>query len=359
MLTPCIPPGGTIGVIGGGQLGRMLAMAAARLGYRVHIFCPEADCPASHVAQRHHSAPYEDLEALDAFAACIDVATIEFENVPLITVERLSGHIPMRPSPAVLRVAQDRIIEKGFLNEIGIGTAPWHAVEQATDLARALESVGSPSILKTARLGYDGKGQRKIAMAADLASAWEAFGRVPCILERVVAFEREISVIVGRGPDGGLAIYDPVENAHRDHILATSRVPAAITPEIAATAREMAARIATRLDLVGLVAVEMFVTGTGDVLTNEIAPRPHNSGHWSIEACVTSQFEQTVRAICGLPLGSTTRRFDAVMENLIGADVERWPALIAEADACLHLYGKAETRAGRKMGHVTWLRPRR
>lgn len=353
-----IPPGRTIGIIGGGQLGRMMAIAAARLGYRVHVFCPDADCPASHVAVRHHRAAYDDLEALDAFSAVVDVATIEFENVPMVTVERLQSRIPMRPSPEVLRVAQDRILEKKFLNDAGIPTAPWRAVRNTQDFQSSLAAIGTPSILKTARLGYDGKGQRKIDNAADLPVAWDRFGGVECILEGFVAFEREISVIVARGVDGALRHYDPVENEHRDHILAVTRVPARIAPAVASAAQEMVNRIATRLDLVGLIAVEMFVTPDGRVLANEIAPRPHNSGHWTIEGASTDQFEQTIRAVCGLPLGSPLRRFDAVMENLIGADVERWRDLVGKPDAHLHLYGKAETRPGRKMGHVTWIKPR-
>lgn len=359
LIASLIAPGRTIGIVGGGQLGRMMAMAAARLGYRVHVFCPEPDCPASHLAIRHHCADYEDRAALDTFAATIDVATIEFENVPLATVERLAARVPMRPQPSVLRIAQDRILEKRFLNDISIATAPWHAILDANDLDAALAAIGRPAILKTSRLGYDGKGQRKIETAEDLTGAWHAFRQVPCVLEGYIGFEREISVIVARGLDGSLAIYDAVENEHKDHILATTRVPARVPPAVAAAAQEMAARVATRLDLVGLVAVEMFVTRDGRVLANEIAPRPHNSGHWSIEAASTDQFEQVVRAICGLPLGSTERRFDATMENLIGADIERWPDLITRPDARLHLYGKTEIRPGRKMGHVTWLRPRR
>jgi 5-(carboxyamino)imidazole ribonucleotide synthase len=276
----------------------------------------------------------------------------------MVTVERLQSRIPMRPSPAVLRVAQDRILEKKFLNDAGVPTAPWRAVRNTQDFQSSPAAIGTPSILKTARFGYDGKGQRKIDNPADLAVAWDAFGGVECILEGFVAFEREISVIVARGADGALAHYDPVENEHRDHILAVTRVPARIAPSVALAAQDMANRIATRLDLVGLIAVEMFVTPDGRVLANEIAPRPHNSGHWTIEGASTDQFEQTIRAVCGLPLGSPRRRFDAVMENLIGADVERWRDLIGKPDAHLHLYGKSETRPGRKMGHVTWIKPR-
>ncbi|MHA1114092.1 MAG: 5-(carboxyamino)imidazole ribonucleotide synthase [Alphaproteobacteria bacterium] len=352
-----LPPGSRIGILGGGQLGRMTAMAAARLGYRAHIFCPEADNPASQVAAAT-VADYDDRSALVAFAKAIDVVTFEFENVPNETLQVLADFVPVRPGSDVLRIAQDRGEEKDFLRRIGIATAPYARIDSIAALDAALAETGRPALLKAARFGYDGKGQRRIAPEDDSSTVWEAFGTNAAVLEGFVDFACEISVIAARGPDGGLATYEAVENVHVRHILDTTRVPARIGPDMASEAESIARRVAEALDLVGLVAVEMFVTRDGRILVNEIAPRPHNSGHWTLDACPTDQFEQLVRAICGLPLGITERHSDAIMTNLIGEEADHWPEILAEPGAILHLYGKTETRPGRKMGHVTRLAPK-
>jgi 5-(carboxyamino)imidazole ribonucleotide synthase len=334
----------------------MLAQAAATLGYRCHIFCPEADSPAGQVAPATVAA-YDDTAALDKFAAAVDVVTFEFENIPVATVERVAGARPTHPPAAVLRVTQDRLLEKDFVRGCGARTVDYRAVDSAADLAKALAAIGAPAILKTRRMGYDGKGQVEIANATDAAAAWKKLGGAPAILEARFPFVREISVILARGMDGAMAAYDPVENRHGGGILATSRVPAAISPECARTAETMARSIASGLGIVGVLAVEMFVGGDDTVLINELAPRVHNSGHWTIEGAATSQFAQHVRAICGLPLGATTRLANATMTNLIGAEVEPWLGFTAEPNVHLHLYGKREARPGRKMGHVTRLYP--
>jgi len=360
-----IRPGSTIGILGGGQLGRMTALAAATLGYRCHIFCPEKDSPAAQVAAAATIADYTDREALARFAREVAVVTYEFENIPHAPVEELARLVAVRPSPAVLAICQDRVKEKEFLNRIGIATAPWKRIVDTATLDNAINELGLPSILKTARLGYDGKGQVAVKPGqADSAALWASMlAAMPppaeAVLERFVNFEREISVIVARGPDGKHANYVAVENRHEHHILAQTIAPARVPFATARRAEGMARHIAEKLDLVGVVAVEMFVGENGDLMVNELAPRPHNSGHWTIDACVTSQFEQVVRAICGLPLGSARRHSDAVMDNLIGDAINRWPELIKDPDAKLHLYGKAEARPGRKMGHVTRLLPRK
>jgi len=353
-----LPPGSTIGILGGGQLGRMTALAAANFGYRVHIFCPEAGAPASQVSAATTVAAYDDAAALDAFAGAVDVVTFEFENVPAETVERLAARVPVRPGWRALHMAQDRLREKTFLAELGIAVAPFRRIDSPATLARAVAELGPPAVLKTARFGYDGKGQVKIDAGADPAGAWRAFGADLGILEAYVEFAREISVVVARGMGGETASYVPVENRHVHHILDTTVAPAPIAKPVAHRAQAVAGRIAEALDLVGLLAVEMFETRSGELLVNEIAPRPHNSGHWTIDACHVSQFEQFVRAVAGLPLGSPERHSDAVMKNLIGDDIDEWPKLVAEPGARLHLYGKAEARPGRKMGHVTRLKPR-
>jgi len=352
-----VPPGGTIGIIGGGQLGRMTALAAGALGYRCHIFTPEPDSPASQVSWRTTLADYENREALDAFARSIDIATFEFENIPLATVERLAELVPVRPGARALAAAQDRLAEKTFFNDLGIATAPWRPVRNLADLKAAVEALGTPSILKTARLGYDGKGQTKIEAGTDLAAAWRRLATDTGVLEGYVDFTHEISAIVARGQDGALAAFDVAHNVHVDHILATSTVPAPIAAAQGAQAVAIAGKAAQALELVGLLAVEMFVDKQGRLVVNEMAPRPHNSGHWTIDACRTSQFEQLVRAICGLPLGLPARHADARMTNLIGQAVALGAPALAEADAKLHLYGKTEIRAGRKMGHITRLSP--
>jgi 5-(carboxyamino)imidazole ribonucleotide synthase len=361
--TPAVvAPGATIGILGGGQLGRMTVIAAARLGYRCHIFCQSPDEPAAQIAAQVTVAPFTDTEALDRFAAGIDVATLEFENIPLESVEYLAARIAVHPGAAVLAVAQDRIKEKGFINRAGIATAPYRAVANPGELTDAIADLGSPSILKTARLGYDGKGQVRIGPDTDSVAAWTLSGASDAtggaVLEGFVDFEREISVIAARGLDGAVTSFVPVENRHVDHILDETIVPAPVSDTVAATATQIAHTLITELQMIGVLAVEMFVAPDGAVLVNEIAPRPHNSGHWTIDACATSQFELLVRAVCGLPLGSTERDTDATMKNLIGNAVDDWPAYLADPAARLHLYGKTETRAGRKMGHVTWPTPR-
>jgi len=350
-----LPAGSTIGIIGGGQLGRMLAMAAARLGYRTIVLEPQPDCPAAQVANRQITSAYDDPAALAELAAASAVITYEFENVPVAAAEALAAKVAVYPPARALDVAQDRVNEKTFLNGIGIATADFRPVDTDDELRAALKTFGGSGILKTRRMGYDGKGQRvfRNMETGGFAGTCEAMGNVPLILESFVPFEREISVIAARGLDGAVVAYDPAENVHRDGILHTSTLPAAITPKTAAAARAAASTILSALDYVGVIGVEFFVLGDGSLLANEIAPRVHNSGHWTEAACVISQFEQHIRAIGGLPLGSPGRHSDCVMENLIGDDVLRVPALLAEPDLMLHLYGKAEARPGRKMGHFT------
>lgn len=354
-----LPPGSCIGILGGGQLGRMTVLAAARLGYRAHVFCPSDDEPALHVVDARTIAAYDDPEALDAFADAVDVVTFEFENVPAATVERLSGRVPVRPGWQALHVAQNRLREKDFLRKIGIATADYREITDVEALARATRDLGRPAVLKSAMFGYDGKGQVLIKPDTPFDDAWRTMGAEVGILESFIDFSAEVSVIVARAVDGSVATYDPVENRHVNHILDTTIAPARIEERLIMQAEAMARHIAEALDLVGLVAVEMFVTTDGRLLVNELAPRPHNSGHWTLDACVTSQFEQLVRAVCGLPLGSPERHSDAVMKNLIGDAVEDWLGILRDPAARLHLYGKAHARPGRKMGHVTRLSPRR
>jgi 5-(carboxyamino)imidazole ribonucleotide synthase len=354
------PPGSTIGILGGGQLGRMTALAAARLGYRCHIFCPDADEPAVEVAAAHTQASFTDKAALESFAASVDVVTLEWENVPLAALDILRAKVPVYPSPEVLRVAQDREREKTFARKLGVGTADFVMVTSAAELQRAMTRFSLPAILKSARMGYDGKGQVRIEIGTDPLAAWRDMGGETGILESFVDFACEISVIVARRADGASVAYPPVQNIHRNHILAETHAPAALDPAVAREAGHIARQLAEKLDVVGLLAVEMFVLRQPDeagrfVLVNEIAPRPHNSGHWTMDACACSQFEQLVRAVCGLPLGSTMPLRHAVMHNLIGDEVKRWPEFLADPNACVHLYGKADIRAGRKMGHVTVL----
>lgn len=349
-----LAPGSTIGILGGGQLGRMTALAAARLGYDCHIYCPETGAPASHVSATTTVAPWDDEAALTAFAKAVDVVTLEFENVPVATVDFLAARVPVRPGAAALEVAQDRINEKRFFNAFA-ETAPWGSVTDLASLKAAVRQIGTPAVLKTTRLGYDGKGQVKIDAATDLAEAWASLRTDAAILEGFVTFEREASVIVARGADGHTAVFDVVENVHTNHILDTTTAPADVAEAVVAEAHRIAREAVERLDFVGLLAVEMFVTAAGDVLVNEMAPRPHNSGHWTMDACVTDQFEQLVRAVCGLPLGDPARRCDAVMKNLLGADADDWERILAQPNAKLHLYGKRESRPGRKMGHVNFL----
>ena len=353
-----LPRRATIGIVGGGQLGRMLAMAAARLDYRVVVLEPQPDCPAGEVAARQIVAAYDDPAALDDLAAACDVVTYEFENVPVEAARRLAARLPVYPPAGALEAAQDRLTEKRFLNRCGIATAPFEAVDSEAGLEAALAAFGGSGVLKTRRLGYDGKGQRVFRGKGDEPrGVFAAMGGVPLILEGLVDFEREISIIAARGRDGAVAAFDPAENVHRDGILHTSTVPARIPDETAEAARKAARAVLEALDYVGVVGIEFFVLPGGRLLANEIAPRVHNSGHWTEAACVTSQFEQHIRAVAGLPLGAPARHSDCVMENLIGDDVARLAELCAEPAALPHLYGKAEARPGRKMGHVTRLLP--
>lgn len=352
-----LPPGATIGILGGGQLGRMTALAAARLGYRCHVFAPEPDSPAADVAAAFTCAGWDEQEALRRFAESVDVVTLEFENVPQQTVAFLAGVVPTRPSAAVLAVTQDRLAEKSFVREAGLAVTEFLAVDSRADLERAAERLGFPFLLKTRRFGYDGKGQVRVTGTGDLVDAHARLGGAPAVAEAFVDFAREVSVLVARDPEGVTASYVPVENIHRDGILRTTLVPAPLPARLREEAVAVAERLARSLTLEGLLAVEMFVTRDGRLLVNELAPRPHNSGHWTIDACATSQFEQLVRAVCGLPLGSVRRRFDARMDNLIGEEVGRWAEVLRDGNACLHLYGKREVRPGRKMGHVTRLAP--
>jgi 5-(carboxyamino)imidazole ribonucleotide synthase len=357
-----LAPGATIGILGGGQLGRMTALAAARLGYRTHIFATELDSPAAQVSAGATVASYYDGAAIAQFAAAIDVATFEFENIPAEAVRQLAALKPVMPRPEILEITQDRLREKDFLRGIGVATTDYREIADDAALGRALgelaEIPGRRAVLKSARMGYDGKGQVAVDAKTAPGPAWQAMGGPRGILEHFVDFRCEVSVIVARGIDGAMAAYPPVENCHVNHILDATVAPATLTPETARAAEAIARDIAARLDLVGVLAVEMFVTRDGRLLVNELAPRPHNSGHWTIDACATSQFEQLVRAVCFLPLGSPERHSDAVMKNLVGDGVETWRAAIADPTARLHLYGKRTTRPGRKMGHVTRLLPR-
>lgn len=349
-----LEPGQTIGILGGGQLGRMLALAAARLGLKVHIFEPGADCPASHVAASTTTARYEDKSALEAFAASVDVVTYEFENIPDTALDIIEAIRPVRPNRRSLSTSQDRIAEKDFLSSIGLAVAPYHAVHSADDLVEAVEKIGVPSILKTRRFGYDGKGQVRLKSHDDQQNAWEEVGKTPSVLEGFVAFEREISVIGARSAEGQIACYDPGENVHVDGILSTTTVPAQISNAMATDAVLLAGRILNALDYIGVMGVELFVTSDG-LVVNEIAPRVHNSGHWTQNACMVDQFEQHIRAVAGWPLAGGQRHSNAVMQNLIGADVEAWRDVV---DDGLHLYGKAETKPGRKMGHINRISPK-
>ncbi len=348
----------TLGILGGGQLGRMLAMAAARLGIDCHIYCPDAGSPAARVSAAATVAGYHDEGALSLFAEAVDAVTTEFENVPAATARFLAARVPVHPSAEALEIAQDRVAEKSFLNGIGIETAPWRSVDTLDDLNAALDEIGPRGILKTRRLGYDGKGQVRLEGPEDATEAFAAMAGAPAVLEGFAAFEREISVIAARGTDGAVRCYEPGENRHSEGILRTTTVPAQIDAATRNAALAMAERIVSALDYVGVIGVEMFVMEGGALLVNEIAPRVHNTGHWTLEGCAVSQFEQHVRAVCGLPLGDPARHSDAVMENLIGNDIDTVPALLAEPGAALHLYGKGDARPGRKMGHVTRLRAR-
>jgi 5-(carboxyamino)imidazole ribonucleotide synthase len=354
MTSDPLAPGSTIGILGGGQLGRMLALAAARLGLKCHIYEDAADPPAAQVSQDFTRGRYDDRTALEAFAASVDVVTYEFENVDLAAVDVLAPLVAVRPGRRALAVSQDRLDEKDFLAGLGLRTAPYAAVDGAESLETALARLGTPGVLKTRRFGYDGKGQVRLNGADSAASAWQAIGARPAILEGFVEFEREVSVIAARGADGAVVAFDPGENEHRDGILHRTTVPARISPGMSQDAVLIAARILNALGYVGVIGVEFFVAGDS-LVVNEIAPRVHNSGHWTQDACLLDQFEMHVRAISGWPLGDGSRHSDAEMINLLGEEVLDAPALTG---AAIHLYGKSEPRPGRKMGHVNRIRPR-
>lgn len=349
-MTDALQPGATIGILGGGQLGRMLSVAAARLGFVTHIYEPGASPPAGQVAERVTTARYEDAEALAAFAASVDVITYEFENIPTEALDLLETHRPIRPGREALRVSQDRLTEKTFLQGLGLKTAPFADITDLNSLQAAIAEIGTPAILKTRRFGYDGKGQARLKTPEDAEATLADMAGAPAILEGFVNFSHEVSVIAARGLDGQVACFDPGENVHRDGILHTTTVPARLAPAQRTDAVLLAANILNALDYVGVLGVELFVTPEG-LIVNEIAPRVHNSGHWTQNGCAVDQFEQHIRAVAGWPLGDGQRHSNVVMENLIGIDMDRLPELARERDVALHLYGKAEVKPGRKMGH--------
>ncbi len=359
-MTRVIGPGATLGVLGGGQLGRMFAIAARRMGYRVHTFSPDEDTPAGHVADLEVTASYEDIDALRAFARQVQVVTFEFENVPTEAVDAIEEFAPVRPSGMALHTTQQRTREKTFLADHGFPTVPFACAVTLDELWTAVTRVGTPAVVKTVAFGYDGKGQHKVTALADVEHIWDAIGHQEAIVEKFVNLQAEISVIAARGLDGEIAAYAPFENRHRDHILDLTTAPAQIPAAAASQAAEIARAILEQLQYVGVLCVEYFLTTDGQLLVNELAPRPHNSGHLTFDACVTSQFEQQVRAVCGLPLGATELLRPAAMANLLGdlwADGEEpnWAAACRFGDVKLHLYGKSNPRPGRKMGHLTSL----
>jgi 5-(carboxyamino)imidazole ribonucleotide synthase len=356
-LTAPLPPNSTIGILGGGQLGRMLALAGARLGLKSHIYAPEADSPACQVAAARTIASYTDLRALEAFAKSVDAVTYEFENVPGETAGFLEPRAVLAPSAKVLQIAQDRLVEKTFIAGLGIAVAPFAAVDDGVSLSQAVDRIGRPAVLKTRRFGYDGKGQLKLSKLAKPEAVWAEFGKAPAILEGFINFDKEVSVIAARGWEGQVVVYDVPENEHRNHILYRSVVPAAISPDVENAARQIAVQIINALEYVGVIGVEMFVAGD-QLLVNEIAPRVHNSGHWTTDACYVSQFEQHMRAVAGWPLGDPSRHSDVTMTNLLGDEVNAWRELAAKPGVVPHIYGKADARPGRKMGHVNRLTPR-
>jgi 5-(carboxyamino)imidazole ribonucleotide synthase len=348
-----LQPEATIGILGGGQLGRMLALAAARLGFKCHIFAPSPDAPAFDVVHRVTCADYTDTEALDRFAADVDIVTYEFENVPAETATFLAARVPVLPDPDILATTQDRLAEKNFVTALGIGTAAYADIRDPSALAPAINKIGRPAILKTRRFGYDGKGHATIKNGTDPVAAWRDVGGQPCILEAFVPFEREVSVVAARGHDGTVECFDVTENEHRDHILKTSRVPAALPQAAADKARQIAETIAQKFNYVGVLAVEMFVLRGDGILVNEIAPRVHNSGHWTLDGASVSQFEQHIRAVAGWPLAKPIRRGRVEMTNLIGSEIEDYRSWLAIPGTAVHIYGKTAVRPGRKMGHIT------
>ena len=355
VAAPVLEPGATIGILGSGQLGRMLALAAARLGFKCHIFAPDRDSPAFDVVRESTRADYDDEQALARFAESVDVVTYEFENIPAETAAFLAPLVPVLPDPRILATTQDRIAEKDFIAGLCIGTAPYAAVATSAELSTALDRIGRPAVLKTRRFGYDGKGQAAIAKDAAAEAAWHDVGAQPSILEAFVPFVREVSVVAARAADGTVECFDLTENEHRDHILKVSRVPAAVSDATAQEARRIAETIAHHFDYIGVLAVEMFVLGDGTLLVNEIAPRVHNSGHWTLDGASVSQFEQHIRAVAGWPLGKPIRKSRVEMTNLIGHEVDDYRKWLTVPGAAVHLYGKIAVRPGRKMGHVTRL----
>ena len=358
-MSSIIQPGSTLGVLGSGQLGRMFTIAARRLGYRVHVLSPDDDTPTGQVADVEIRANYDDLDAIERFAQGVQVVTFEFENVPSPTTAAAEKFAPVLPGGHVLHVTQNRLREKNFLRQAGIATTPYFAVRSPEDLRAALQQTGCPAVLKTADWGYDGKGQAKLQSPADVDRIWPAFAGQESILEAFVDFACEISVVGARGLDGEFVAYGPVHNTHRNHILDVSICPAPVSATVAQDAIEITRTIFEQLQVVGVLCVEFFVTRTDQLLVNELAPRPHNSGHYTIDACVSCQFEQQVRAVCGLPLGSVRQHRPAAMVNLLGdvwqPNSPRWDQALKKSDLKLHLYGKAEPRPGRKMGHFTAL----
>jgi 5-(carboxyamino)imidazole ribonucleotide synthase len=355
IAAPALSPGATIGILGSGQLARMLALAAARLGFKCHIFAPDRDSPAFDVVRESTRADYDDEPALARFAENVDVVTYEFENIPAETAALLASRVPVLPDPRVLATTQDRVAEKDFITGLGIGTAAYAAVATAAELEAALERIGRPAVLKTRRFGYDGKGQATITKDGPVGPAWQTMGGQPSILEAFVPFAREVSVVAARAADGTVECFDVTENEHRDHILKVSRVPAGVSEPTALEARRIAETIAHRFGYVGVLAVEMFVLTDGTLLVNEIAPRVHNSGHWTLDGASVSQFEQHIRAVAGWPLAKPIRKGRVEMINLIGQEVDDYRKWLTVPGAAVHLYGKAAVRPGRKMGHVTRL----
>jgi 5-(carboxyamino)imidazole ribonucleotide synthase len=355
-MTDALPTGAVIGILGGGQLGRMLSVAASRLGFRSHIFEPGANPPAGQVADQVTTAAYDDVDALTRFAASVDVITYEFENIPTQALDILEQHRPIRPGREALRISQDRLTEKTFLQSLGLKTAPFADISDLASLEAALTDIGTPAILKTRRFGYDGKGQVRVNAVTDAPNAHADMADAPALLEGFIDFSLEVSVIAARGLNGEIACFDPGENVHRNGILHTTTIPARLSPTQRTDAILLAANILNALDYVGVLGVELFVTPTG-LIVNEIAPRVHNSGHWTQNGCAVDQFEQHIRAVVGWPLGDGQRHTDVIMENLIGNDMARVPDLAKQPDIALHLYGKADIKTGRKMGHFNKVLP--
>lgn len=347
--------GAVIGILGGGQLGRMLSIAASRLGFKTHIFEPGATPPAADVAHQLTTAGYDDTAALEAFAASVDVITYEFENIPTSALDLLETLRPIRPNREALRISQDRLTEKNFLQGLGLQTAPFAPVETATDLVQAIATIGAPAILKTRRFGYDGKGQSRLKTAEDSTQALADMAGAPALLEGFITFTHEVSVIGTRGANGEVSCFDPGENIHKDGILHSTTVPATLTVSQRMDAVLLTAKILNALEYIGTMGVELFVTPQG-LIVNEIAPRVHNSGHWTQNGCAVDQFEQHIRAVAGWPLGDGSRHSNVVMENLLGQDMDRVADIAKESNAALHLYGKAEAKQNRKMGHVNRLK---